>query len=199
MNLPNQITVGRLLVSLVLFGILIGLDDAAPGRTGLITCFFLFIAVTASDALDGYYARKYGQVSTFGRIADPAVDKITVTGTLILLCAAPWTRPVLEPWMVVLIVAREFTITGLRSYVESRGIDFGADWSGKLKMIVQSVAIPGVFFFKIIEQLFGRDSWAADGSRYLGIVLMWAALGFTVYSGVEYVVKATRILRRVEA
>jgi CDP-diacylglycerol--glycerol-3-phosphate 3-phosphatidyltransferase len=75
-------------------------------------------------ALDGYYARKLKQISDFGRIADPAVDKITVCGTLVFLAAAPWAREVLDPWMVAVILSREFVINGLRSFLESKGISF---------------------------------------------------------------------------
>lgn len=196
MSIANQITLGRLVASLVLFGVMMGIDISSPGASGwLLVAFFLFIAVVATDALDGYYARKYGQVSAFGRVADPAVDKIVVCGTLVFLVAAPWTRPVLAPWMVVLIVSREFVISALRGYVEAQGIDFGADASGKLKMILQCIAIPSVFFFKIIELLWPGVGWAVDGSRWFSVVLVWLALALTVYSGFEYVMKATRLLR----
>ena len=121
MSIANQITLGRLVASLVLFGVMMGIDISSPGASGwLLVAFFLFIAVVATDALDGYYARKYGQVSAFGRVADPAVDKIVVCGTLVFLVAAPWTRPVLAPWMVVLIVSREFVISALRGSVRMR-------------------------------------------------------------------------------
>ncbi len=196
MNLANQITVGRLILAAGLFCLLAVLDASGENAAvWLIIAMLLFIAVVATDALDGYYARKYQQVSDFGRIADPAVDKIVVCGTLIFLAAAEWARPVLAPWMVVVIVAREFAINGLRGFVESRGICFGADWPGKLKMITQCVAIPGVFFFKIIELLLPAIGWAKDGARWLAIILVWSALVLTVYSGVEYVFKAARVLR----
>lgn len=199
MSLANRITVGRAVASLALFALMMRLHATEPRLLPLTAAFFLFIAVSASDALDGYFARKYKEVSDFGRIADPAVDKVTVTGTLIFLCAAPWAHPVLQPWMVVLIVAREFIISGLRGFMESRGIDFSADWSGKLKMIVQCVAIPGVFFFKIIELWLRDVSWAVDGAYWLAVTLVWLAIGFTVWSGIEYVFKATRLLRAVSA
>ena len=195
MSVANKITLGRLVLAIFLFGLLVVLDvHAERGAAWLIVSMVLFIAVVASDALDGYYARKYHQVSDFGRVADPAVDKIVVCGTLILLTAAEWTRPVLAPWMVVLIVTREFVVNGLRGFVESRGIDFSASWPGKLKMIVQSAAISSIFLFKIIELLLPGNELAVDGTRTLTGVLIWAAIVLTVYSGIEYISKAARLL-----
>jgi len=195
LTLANKITLGRLWASIILF-ILLGMtDEHAPSLGILAAGFFLFILVVATDALDGYFARKYGEVSDFGRIADPAVDKITVVGTLVFLCAMPWARPVLSAWMVVLVVGREIIVTGLRGYVESKGIDFSSDAAGKLKMIVQCCAVPGVFFFKMIELLFPDVGWAVTGSLYLVIGLMWLMLVLTVWSGFDYGVKAARLLR----
>jgi len=198
MNLANRITVGRLFLSIGLFVLLTYLEVPSENALAwLSVAMVTFITVCVTDALDGYYARKYNETSDFGRVADPAVDKVTVSGTLIFLAAAEWARPVLAPWMVVVIVAREFTINGLRGYVESRGIRFGSDWSGKMKMILQSIAIPAVFFFKIIEIGLPGIDWAVIGSRYLAIFTVWAALLLTVYSGAEYIVKATRLLKTV--
>ncbi len=198
MSLANRITVGRLFLSIGLFVLLAYLE--VPGQKALLwlsVAMITFITICVTDALDGYYARKYNETSDFGRVADPAVDKVTVAGTLIFLAASEWARPVLAPWMVVVIVARELTINSLRSYVESRGIRFGADWSGKFKMILQSIAIPAVFFFKIVELGLPNLTWAVDGSRWFGIATVWAALLLTVYSGAEYIHKASRLLKTV--
>lgn len=196
MNLANRITLGRLLLAIGLFVLMANLEvEAEHGVLWLSLGMLLFITVVVTDALDGYYARKYHQVSDFGRVADPAVDKIVVSGTLIFLAAAPWARPVLQPWMVVAIVGREFTINGLRGFIESRGISFGAAGWGKFKMVLQSIAIPAVFFFKLIELAFPATAWAVDGSRWLAHATVWAALLATVYSGVEYCFKAARLLR----
>lgn len=196
MTVANKITLGRLLFALILFGLMVGIQ--VPGERAalwLSVAMLLFIAVVATDALDGYYARKYGETSAFGRVADPAVDKIVVCGTLIFLVGADWARAVLAPWMVVVIVSREFLISALRGYVEARGISFGADTSGKLKMIVQCVAIPSVFFLEIVRLAVPRVPWAVDGARFLSHGLVWLMLLLTVYSGVDYVNKAGRLLR----
>ncbi len=198
MSLANRITVGRLLLSIVLFVLLAFLEVPSDRALMLLSVgMVLFITICVTDALDGYYARKYNEISDFGRVADPAVDKVTVSGTLIFLAAMEWARPVLAPWMVVVIVAREFTINGLRGYVESRGIRFGADWWGKFKMIMQSIAIPAVFFFKIVELGVPSLTWAVEASRWFAVGTVWAALLITVYSGAEYIHKASRLLKTV--
>jgi CDP-diacylglycerol---glycerol-3-phosphate 3-phosphatidyltransferase len=197
-NVANRITVGRLALSIVLFVLLVFLEVPGPRALPLLSiAMVLFITVCVTDALDGYYARKLNQISDFGRVADPAVDKVTVCGTLIFLAAADWARPALQPWMVVLIVAREFTINGLRGYVESRGIRFGADRAGKLKMIAQCIAVPAVFFFKIVELGLPSMEWAVSGTRWFAIATVWIALVLTVYSGAEYVRKAAHLLKAV--
>jgi CDP-diacylglycerol--glycerol-3-phosphate 3-phosphatidyltransferase len=195
-NLPNRITLARLVLGIGLFVLLVFIDlKDESGLPLLITAFFLFIAVVATDALDGYYARKYQLVSDFGRIADPAVDKIVVCGTMIFLCAEPWARPMLHPWMVVLIIAREFLVAGLRGFIEAKGIAFGAESAGKLKMVAQCVAVPAVFFAQIVAEMAPAGHWAVGGSLWLARALVWTALVLTVWSGMTYTTKAARILR----
>ncbi len=196
MTLPNRITLGRLVLALVLF-VLLAFAEQGGGRDLplLVGSFLLFIVVAATDALDGYYARKLHLTSDFGRMADPAVDKILVCGSLIFLAAASWARPVLAPWMVVAIVAREFIVTGLRGYIESLGVRFPADWSGKLKMILQCIAVPGVLLYRIAERAVPNVEWAVDGMLWLARVIVWLTIALTIWSALDYVSKATRIVR----
>ena len=111
----------------------------------------LFIIAAGTDWLDGYYARKYGQVTTLGRILDPFADKVIVCGTFIFLAADPddgTTFPCgLRAWMVVVIVGRELLVTALRSFIEDRGSDFSAKMSGKLKMVFQCIAAGTCLFY----------------------------------------------------
>lgn len=197
MNVANQITVGRLGLSIVLFVLMAFLDDTVtPGPWLLFAGMTLFITIVVTDALDGYYARKLHQISDFGRIADPAVDKITVCGTLVFLAAAPWARPVLDPWMVAVILSREFVVNGLRSFLESKGISFGADWGGKAKMIQQCIAVPAVFFFKLIEQWCAGIDWAVSTTLWFAHVNVWIMVLLTVGTGVSYIHKGARLLRQ---
>lgn len=192
MTLANKITTSRLVLAVVLFVMLdlLGRGDPLPGWGLALACLLLFVLVTSTDALDGYYARKLGQVSDFGRIADPAADKVIVCGSFILLTAIHWARDIIPPWIVVAIVGREFVVTALRGFMESKGHEFGADPAGKIKMIVQCVTIPLVLLTWVV-----KDAWPdqAELYRFLwwgAVVLVWATLVLTVWSGVNYIRKA---------
>ncbi len=133
MNLPNIITTVRFLISLV---VLVLLLDGRPGSLRI--ALVLYVVAGITDLLDGYVARKMNQVSSFGRIADPFVDKILICGALIILIER---TPLLAGWMVAVIVCREFLVTYFRILVESKGKSFGSSLLGKQKMIIQFVAV----------------------------------------------------------
>jgi CDP-diacylglycerol--glycerol-3-phosphate 3-phosphatidyltransferase len=187
-NLPNQLTFLRLLLSVVLFCFV----AAGYYLTGMV----LFIIAAGTDWLDGYYARKYSQVTTLGRILDPFADKVIVCGTFIFLVAvpvmakAPWG---LRAWMVVVIVGRELLVTALRSFIEDRGSDFSAKMSGKLKMVFQCVAAGVCLFYLSYEA--PQTEHAANWCWWLLVLSLWSALFLTVYSGVVYIRAAVRLLR----
>jgi CDP-diacylglycerol---glycerol-3-phosphate 3-phosphatidyltransferase len=191
-NLPNQLTFLRLILSAVLFGFI------ACGW--YMTSMWMFIVAAGTDWLDGYYARKYSQITTLGRILDPFADKVIVCGTFIFIMAAIAGDPLLakEPWglrawMVVVIVGRELLVTALRSFIEDRGSDFSAKMSGKLKMVLQCVAAGVCLFYLSYETQQARD--AAVWCWWLMVVTIWSALILTVYSGVVYVYVAVKLLR----
>ena len=190
---PNRITAMRFVGALVLFAILAvwgdGRVEAAPGWMTQL-CFWLFIIIALTDYLDGYLARRDGLVSAFGRIADPFVDKVMVLGTMIFLAVMPWSQPWFPAWIVVVVLAREFLVTGIRGYVESRGESFAADGFGKIKMVVQCVAIASVLS---LDGLFWPDAMR-DVIAIVGHVFVWATLFTSVGSGVSYVLKTRRLL-----
>ena len=143
--------------------------------------FYSYILAWITDWLDGYMARKKGLLTDFGRIADPFVDKIIVCGGFILLIQH--ANGIIPSWMVVVIVAREFLVNSIRSYSESRGIEFGATIWGKAKMFIQSLTISLILLFYAYLQCFEEIK--------LGIVVMlWMTVIITVVSGVKYLVKA---------
>lgn len=187
LNIANRITMARLIVGLVALVTLAMVESGAwPGgrSTGLWVSLVLFLVATISDALDGYLARSRGIVTVFGRIADPFVDKVVVAGALVLLTVIPESRALLAPWMVVVIVSREFLVTGIRGWMESEGINFQAERPGKYKMVLQVVAIAGLLLM------------LATGAHALWFVwtiraVIWATLALTLYSGWFYVRKAT--------
>lgn len=102
----------------------------------------VFTLAASTDALDGYLARKWGVVTTFGRVMDPFCDKVLVLGGFILVAAAPYSPASgVAPWMVVLMLSRELFVTSLRAVAESIGHPFPADRVGKYKMVIQSIAL----------------------------------------------------------
>jgi CDP-diacylglycerol--glycerol-3-phosphate 3-phosphatidyltransferase len=186
MNLPNQLTASRFVLAIVLF-VLIELDL-------WLACLFVFIVAAFTDWLDGYLARRWKLQSTLGRNLDPLVDKVLVCGAYIFLLEEAAQRGGwLQPWMVVIIVSRELIITGLRSYLEGLGAQFGADWLGKIKMVLQCAALIAIFV-----ALEARDR-KADSAETLGLIrtgLVWAMLIATAWSGLQYLWKAATILKR---
>jgi CDP-diacylglycerol--glycerol-3-phosphate 3-phosphatidyltransferase len=183
-NLPNQLTASRLVLGLVLF-VFIDL--------GLwIGSIILFALAATTDWLDGYLARKQGLVSTLGRNLDPLVDKVVICGAYIFLL--PVQGAGLVPWMVTVVVARELIITGLRSFMENRGASFGADWLGKIKMVLQCGAL-----FAIFVALEVRANEAYDNGFVWWVVIrdafIWSMLAATALSGLQYLWRAALALR----
>lgn len=206
---PNRITLVRFIGSLVLFGILhfhgMWQDEEAlasreleaftagvRGEIGgyLAVSFWLFIVIACTDFLDGWLARRGNSVTAFGRIADPFVDKVLVLGAMVFLAVMEWSRPWFPAWIVVVVLAREFLVTGIRGYIESLGMQFPADWFGKIKMIVQCVAIAAVLGLFA----FNWPAWAREALNVIGHVFVWGTLVTTVGSGASYVLKTRRML-----
>jgi len=114
---PNRITDLRFVGAFVLFALFVSFGErpAAELRPRIGWAFWLFVVVAATDFLDGWLARRDQHITAFGRIADPFVDKILIVGTLVFLAVLPWSRPHLPAWMVVVILAREFLVTAIRT------------------------------------------------------------------------------------
>jgi CDP-diacylglycerol---glycerol-3-phosphate 3-phosphatidyltransferase len=187
-NLPNTLTSLRLVVSVVLFCLM--------AYDYYFTSLILFLIGAGTDWVDGYYARKYGQVTTLGRILDPFADKVIVCGTFIFLAASPEMSRValgLRPWMVVVIVGRELLVTALRSFIEERGSDFSAKWSGKIKMVFQCLAASVCLFYLYLTY----PDQQASGPAWCWLLLVgsvWCTVISTVYSGAVYVLAAIKAL-----
>ncbi|WP_437230338.1 CDP-diacylglycerol--glycerol-3-phosphate 3-phosphatidyltransferase [Planctomicrobium sp. SH661] len=179
MNIPNMITFARLVLTFVVL-ILIWLERYWIATTGI------FIFAVATDFVDGYLARKWNQITPLGRIMDPFVDKMIIGGTMIFLVALPASG--ITAWMTFVVIAREMFITGLRSVLEGHGVDFSAKFSGKLKMLLQSIVIP----FCILSLSPSFQSWLGSSlNTFLVVrtVLLWAMVIITLYSGAEYIVR----------
>jgi CDP-diacylglycerol--glycerol-3-phosphate 3-phosphatidyltransferase len=198
-NIPNQLTLARLLLSVIFFVILALETHGAfgAGRTGIVlnTSAFLFVLAVVTDFLDGYLARKWKLTSTFGRIADPFADKIVVCGGFVMLTGV--AGELVEPWFAVVIMFREFLVSGLRSFLESRGVPFGASMSGKLKMLAQSVTIPFILLYEANVAPAAQESASsfATSVYWASIVCLGLTLVFTVASSVGYVQRAIQLIR----
>ncbi|WP_394551655.1 CDP-diacylglycerol--glycerol-3-phosphate 3-phosphatidyltransferase [Agromyces sp. MMS24-JH15] len=180
-NLPNAITVVRILAAPVFFWLL--LADGGEGGTLRWVATALFVVAISTDWVDGYLARSRGLVTDLGKILDPIADKLLTSGALIclsILGEVPW-------WVTGLIVVREVGITVWRFVELGRGNVVPASSGGKLKTLVQAVAIS--FALAPFPTLLGE--WMA----WVNAVLMAAALVLTVWSGLLYVRDAVRLAR----
>jgi len=194
---PNRITALRFLGALALFAVLAVFGETIhtytqpmKSATPFQVAFWLFIVVSLSDILDGWLARRGNFVTAFGRIADPFVDKVLVIGTMVFLAVLPWSRSLFPAWVVVIILAREFLVTGIRGYVESVGGEFPADSFGKAKMLLQCIAVGiglGLPAFQISPEAEAR--WATACAWFV-----WATLIATVGSGISYALKTRKVL-----
>ena len=169
-NVPNILAFIRLCLAPVMFFFLVNQDAAIfenvhPSWINFMAAF-IFVLASATDFFDGYIARIFGQVTVLGSILDPLSDKaLTLAGFLglMMLGAA-------SPWAIFLIITRELFITGLRVSAVSQGLDISASWMGKVKTVVQMIAIGFLLM-----------GWPG------GTILLWIAVVLTLYSGYEYV------------
>jgi CDP-diacylglycerol--glycerol-3-phosphate 3-phosphatidyltransferase len=140
MNLPNSITMSRIAM-IPLFLWILSPHFPWQGSDGSqeIAASVLFVLASITDGLDGYLARKRGQITTMGMLLDPLADKIMVTAALIQLVA--YNPQVVKVWIAVVIIAREFLISGLRSIASSEGFTITASELGKLKTVIQIVSV----------------------------------------------------------
>lgn len=140
MNLPNSITLSRIAAVPVLIWALSG-SSPIHGVHGEQEIFasLVFIAASITDGLDGYLARKRGQITTLGMLLDPLADKLMICSAYIVLVA--YTPSVVKPWIAVVVIGREFLVSGLRSIAATEGFTIEASDIGKLKTVIQIVSV----------------------------------------------------------
>ncbi|KIL50540.1 CDP-diacylglycerol--glycerol-3-phosphate 3-phosphatidyltransferase [Jeotgalibacillus alimentarius] len=183
MNTPNKITISRIfliplfmIIMLVDFNwgdiTLLGADMPVNHLIGAL----IFIFAASTDWVDGYYARKYNQVTNLGKFLDPLADKLLVSAALIILVELQMA----PSWIVILIISREFAITGLRLVLAGSGEVHAAAMLGKIKMWMQIVAISALLLHNIFFTMFNIP---------FDIITLYIAAIFTVWSGVDYFVK----------
>jgi len=175
MNLPNKLTLARIfLIPIFLFIISFKIPY------GEFLAAAVFIMAASTDGLDGYFARKNNMITRFGKIMDPIADKLLIAAALISLVGLQK----LPAWVAVVIIGREFAVSGLRTMAAAEGYVISASKLGKYKTISQIVAIAAMF-------LSGNIIWP-----YVGKFLMAAAVFFTVISGVDYYAKNWHIVKK---
>ena len=177
-NVPNALTSARFALAIAVMALIpLGYFWSA---------LIIFVIAASTDWMDGYWARKYGQVTKLGRIFDPFVDKIIICGSFIALAEVAGSG--VASWMATIVVARELLVTSLRGMIEGSGGDFSASQLGKWKMVLQCVAIVAV----LLGLIYGSEvGWLATA----GQALLWAAIALTIYSGYDYSVRAARVIR----
>ncbi len=169
-NIPNILAFIRLMLAPIMFFLIVDRDNSLLQGIHFTWldyfATFIFVLASATDFFDGYIARTFDQVTTIGKILDPLADKmLTLAGFLGLMMLDRASS-----WAIFLILTRELFITGLRVSAVSQGIDIAASWTGKVKTVVQMIAIG----FLLME-------WPG------GEILLWIAVALTLYSGYEYV------------
>jgi CDP-diacylglycerol---glycerol-3-phosphate 3-phosphatidyltransferase len=172
LNLPNALTVLRILLVPV---VIVALLDETPNGDAIAAGVFALAALT--DTLDGYIARSRGAITTFGKLMDPIADKLLVTASLVALVSLDR----LDAWIAMVIIAREFAVTGLRGVAAERGVVIQASWLGKLKTTLQVAAI--ICLIAVDPAPLGVD------------LLVYAAVAVTVISGVDYFFGFRRMAR----
>lgn len=190
-QLPNTLTILRLVLALVLFGLLWRLVEGHDSMaTSAAVALLVFLLAALTDALDGWLARRFQLVTEFGRLADPFVDKIIICGALLFFLYLPEVREFLPVWVVGLICLREILVTGARGFINTRQVKFESDRIGKLKMILQCITV-GAFLgwlaLPLVQDIF-LVRLALHG-------LVWTMLASTVVSGVNYAWKTRSALR----
>ena len=176
-NLPNQLTGMRFLLSFVLFYLI--------SQELWLASLLVFIFAAFTDWLDGHLARTQNMQSSLGRNLDPLVDKVLICGTFIFLIPIGTKEGWLPPWMVTVVVARELLITGLRNFIEQKGVSFGADFLGKAKMILQCAALISIFI-----NLMNLDWINTTFGFYARATLIYSMLAATLFSALQYLIKA---------
>ncbi len=202
MNLPNKITVSRIILVPLLMIFLIPIPDATVNfpllkflkdemlainrfinGTGNYIAAFIFILAASTDGVDGYIARKRKLVTALGKFLDPIADKLLITAALIALVQ----NEVITGWAAMIIISRELLVTGFRSIAAAEGQVIAANNSGKIKMVLQTVAVSVCLLenwpFSLITDI------------PIGAYLMFLAVIVTIYSGIDFFVKNGKILK----
>jgi CDP-diacylglycerol--glycerol-3-phosphate 3-phosphatidyltransferase len=176
-NLPTQLTLGRICLVPLVVVFLISTDSVHS-----LVAAILFAAAALTDWLDGLIARRWGQVTTLGKLLDPVADKVLVAAALISLVQVGKV----DAWIVVVMIGREFAVTGLRSVSAAQGVVIAASDLAKYKTVAQYVAVTLLILEKNVPLALEAEF------VYLSRGMLWAALILTIFSGIDYFIRFYR-------
>jgi len=183
MNLPNRLTVARFAMALVFVALM-----TVPSLVCHVVAYVVFAAASITDYYDGRIARDRNLVTNFGKLLDPVADKVLVVAAFIMLMQDPYLF--IPGWAVVVIITREFLVTGARSLAASDGVVIAANRWGKRKAVIQMVYVFTFLFGAIVAR--GLDRLSVDAGtakEVLRTASLWAIVfvaAYTVYSGVQF-------------
>ena len=180
MNLPNKLTLLRIIL-IPIFVVIYYIGFT--GWNYWAAAIFIIAAIT--DMIDGKIARKTGQVTDFGKFADPIADKLLVMSALLILME--WGK--VSAWIAIILLAREFIISGFRLVAAGKGTVIAAGITGKIQTVVQIVALSELLFYDPIQKWTGIP---------LGMILLYISAALSVWSCIEYIVKNRQALSRVK-
>ena len=200
MNLPNKLTITRLVLVVVFalfaFPYPAVVEELVDGTIFDIVrpyiALVIYIVASITDAVDGHIARRDNLITDFGKFLDPIADKLLVSAALLALCNVS----IMYLWATLIILAREFVVSGIRMLAASKGNVIAAGKLGKLKMVFQTIAIITLFVAGIVPTSLWSGFELIQSIIYiLGNVIMVAAVVLTIVSGVEYVYKNRELLK----
>lgn len=192
MNVPNQLTLGRIILTFVIMALVF-----VPGLAAKAWALGLFLIACLTDWLDGFLARRLHHITPFGILFDPIADKVLILGALL-----SFVQLRLAPaWMVAVIVARELLVTGVRLYAANRQIVIPAVKEGKHKMVSQVVAVAMVLIVLVVQEALGeRISPSAHAAmQRLVLLCLWVTVVLTVVSGASFFWRNRSMLRDAAA
>jgi len=192
MNLPNQLTLSRIILSPIFMVFLL-----ANGIHFLYVAFGVFLVAAATDVCDGYFARRMGGATSFGKFMDPLADKLLISMALVGLLARG--VPGLLGWMVVVIIARELIVTGFRSLAAYRGLVIGASRVARIKTVLQMSLVGWILgdltVFRGVEFLHRPGVLGTFSAADLILaMLLWVTVFLTAVSGLDYLVRNREVL-----
>lgn len=193
MNLPNKLTVLRMIMVPFFVYFLLETTETGRGVEYKWIALAIFIVASLTDLLDGKIARKYNMVTNFGKFMDPLADKLLVCSALIGLT---W-HGIVPAWMTIIIISREFIISGFRLVASDSGVVIAASWWGKIKTVSQMLMICVTLVVLNGEGFYGNAMGPVfyTAIDWIAIALMWVSTILTVVSLVDYILKNKNVMK----